>query len=183
MSLIVNTNMRNDTDGYLTDAKFVKGTYVIVSGIDHDVKEELPSGTKVKGTIVYDANVDKEYRWNGTNWVEEKTGGSGSSDVEVVELAFTSESPTSSMQLDANRLIDEISVSIETIPTSFDEDTAVFNLHIGSELVLDMNNIDFSEKNVAVFNVRYQFDAIKTMILTMENLPGITGKIYVKYVN
>lgn len=182
MPLTVNTNIRNDTDGYLTDAKFVKGTYVVVSGIDHDVKEELPSGTKIKGTIVYDASKDKEYRWKGTAWAEITNSGSGTTEPNANVLPFSAATPTSSLHIDANKTIGEISISIETLPTSFDETTAVFDLYIGGELSIDMNSIDFSEINVAVFNVNYHFDAEKTMILTIENLPELTGNIYIKYI-
>lgn len=55
MALTINTNIVNDIDGYLLDAKNVKGGYVVVSGRGADTKENIPASTKVVGALVYDA--------------------------------------------------------------------------------------------------------------------------------
>lgn len=70
MALIVNTNIKNDANGYVTDAKFIKGGYIALSGIGDDVKENIPEATLMVGTKVYDANVQKTYRFDGTAWIE-----------------------------------------------------------------------------------------------------------------
>ena len=62
MALTINTNIVNDIDGYLLDAKNVKGGYVVVSGRGTDTKENIPASTKVVGTLVYDAYEEKSYR-------------------------------------------------------------------------------------------------------------------------
>ena len=62
MALTINTNIVNDIDGYLLDAKNVKGGYVVVSGRGTDTKESIPASTKVVGTLVYDAYEEKSYR-------------------------------------------------------------------------------------------------------------------------
>ena len=77
MALTINTNIVNDIDGYLLDAKNVKGGYVVVSGRGADTKENLQASTKVVGTLVYDAYEEKSYRWNGSLWVEEQGGSAG----------------------------------------------------------------------------------------------------------
>ena len=75
MALTINTNIKNDADGYSLDAKQVKGTYVIVA--TEAERDSLPTATKVVGTIVYVAapEVKKEYRWDGTAWQEVLAGG------------------------------------------------------------------------------------------------------------
>lgn len=62
MSVIINTNIRNDIDKYLIDAESVKGGYIVVSGVGSNVKENLPTATIVEGTPVYDAHEKKLYR-------------------------------------------------------------------------------------------------------------------------
>ena len=62
MALTINTNIVNDIDGYLLDAKNVKGCYVAVSGRGTDTKENLQASTKVVGMLVYDAYEEKSYR-------------------------------------------------------------------------------------------------------------------------
>lgn len=73
MALRINTHIQNDVDGYLLDARNVKGGYVVVSGVGQDLKENLPVKTKVEGTLVYDAAEKKSYRWSGTAWVEDSS--------------------------------------------------------------------------------------------------------------
>lgn len=77
MALTINTNIINDVDGYLLDAKNVKGGYVVVSGRGSDTKENLYAATKVVGTLVYDAYEGKSYRWDGNVWIEEQGGSAG----------------------------------------------------------------------------------------------------------
>lgn len=75
MALTINTNIVNDFNGHLLDAKNVKGGYVVVSGQGTDTKENLYEATKVVGTLVYDVTAKQSYRWDGTKWVEEINGG------------------------------------------------------------------------------------------------------------
>ena len=42
MALKINTNIKNDADGYLLDASSVRGGYVVVSGEGLDTKENIP---------------------------------------------------------------------------------------------------------------------------------------------
>lgn len=72
MALTVNTNIVNDTDQYLLDAKNVKGTYVVVSGTTE--RDNLPTATKVTGTLVFCQSDSTFYRYNGSNWVVENFG-------------------------------------------------------------------------------------------------------------
>lgn len=71
MALKINTNIKNDADGYLLDASSVKGGYVVVSGEGLDTKENIPVAVVINGTPVYDAKEKKLYRWNGNSWIEE----------------------------------------------------------------------------------------------------------------
>ena len=72
MALTVNTNMKNDADGYLTDAKFIKGTYVVVGTIAE--RDSLYSSTAIPGTLCYVTKNNKTYRKTANGWTEE-TGG------------------------------------------------------------------------------------------------------------
>lgn len=51
MALNINTNITNNLDGYLLDAKNVKGTYVVVS--NYSELANLPSACVVEGTLAY----------------------------------------------------------------------------------------------------------------------------------
>lgn len=68
MALKINTNIQNDFNEYLLDARAVRGGYNVVSGTGIDLKENLPPATLVVGSLVYDAKEDKSYRWTGTEW-------------------------------------------------------------------------------------------------------------------
>jgi hypothetical protein len=82
MALIVNTNIVNDTNQYLLDAKNVKGTYVVVASVvDRDA---LPMATMMKGTLCYCQTEAKLYQYTGndgtntsTSWAEANLGGGG----------------------------------------------------------------------------------------------------------
>lgn len=74
MALNINTNITNNLDGYLLDAKNVKGTYVVVA--DYSELANLPSACVVNGTLVYcqsDYSIYGAgfYQYNGSIW--EKT--------------------------------------------------------------------------------------------------------------
>lgn len=66
MALTVNTNIRNDTDQYLLDAKNVKGGYIVVATIAE--RNNLPAATIVKGSLCYCQEDNKFYQYNGENW-------------------------------------------------------------------------------------------------------------------
>ena len=51
MNLNINTNITNNLDGYLLDAKNVKGGFVVVE--DFDALATIPSACKVVGTLAY----------------------------------------------------------------------------------------------------------------------------------
>ena len=77
MALTVNTNIINDTDQYLLDAKNVKGGYVVVTSAAE--RDELPAATTVKGSLCYVTGtaadpINKFYQYNGTAWVEKTFG-------------------------------------------------------------------------------------------------------------
>ena len=62
MALTINTNIVNEIEGYLLDAKNVKGGYVVVSGRGADTIENIPASMKLVGALVYDAYEEKSYR-------------------------------------------------------------------------------------------------------------------------
>ena len=68
MALTINTNIKNEANGYSLDASQVKGGYVVVA--DEVERNAIPAATKVNGTTIYQADVGKEYRWNGSEWLE-----------------------------------------------------------------------------------------------------------------
>lgn len=73
MALTINTNIKNEANGYSLDASQVKGGYVVVA--DQDERNAIPAATKVNGTTIYQADVGKEYRWNGSEWLEASSAG------------------------------------------------------------------------------------------------------------
>lgn len=71
MALTINTNIVNDTDQYLLDAKNVKGGYITV--VDIASRDALPKATIVKGSLCYvtgtdDTPVNEFYQYNGHAW-------------------------------------------------------------------------------------------------------------------
>lgn len=72
MALTVNTNIINDTDQYLLDAKNVKGGYVVVSSITE--RDSLPVATTVKGSLCYCTANSKFYQYNNGAWAEKEFG-------------------------------------------------------------------------------------------------------------
>lgn len=76
MALTINTNIKNEANGYSLDASQVKGGYVVVA--DEVERNAIPAATKVNGTTIYQADVGKEYRWNGSEWLEASSAGSDS---------------------------------------------------------------------------------------------------------
>lgn len=72
MALTINTNIKNEANGYSLDASQVKGGYVVVA--NEDERNAIPAATKVNGTTIYQADVGKEYRWNGSEWLESVSG-------------------------------------------------------------------------------------------------------------
>lgn len=72
MALTVNTNIVNDGDKYLLDAKNVKGTFSVISSFD-DLKhptEHTLYPTQIVGSLVYNTTDSKFYKYNGSTWVE-----------------------------------------------------------------------------------------------------------------
>ena len=65
MALTVNTNIINDTDQYLLDAKNVKGTFVVVASTAE--RDALPAATRVNGSLCYCTSDSKFYQYNGSS--------------------------------------------------------------------------------------------------------------------
>lgn len=53
--------------GYVTESKWVKGTYIVVQDLDE--RELLPTDILVEGTRIYVVSEDREYRWTSGDWV------------------------------------------------------------------------------------------------------------------
>jgi hypothetical protein len=71
MALTVNTNIINDTDQYLLDAKNVRGGYIVVDSIDSN---SLPAATTVEGSLCYCTTDSKFYQYDGSAWVVKEFG-------------------------------------------------------------------------------------------------------------
>jgi len=65
MALTINTNIKNDVDGYLLDAKNIKGTYVVVE--NYSDLANLPSATVVIGSLAYVSNDNDFWQYKGSN--------------------------------------------------------------------------------------------------------------------
>jgi hypothetical protein len=79
MAYIVNTNIENQTNGYLLDAKSVKGSYIVTASTT--TRNALPVATIMKGTLCFCQDDGKFYQYNGTdgtntasNWKEASFG-------------------------------------------------------------------------------------------------------------
>lgn len=55
-------------DGVLTESKYIKGTYIVVSTLND--RDSIPTGVKIKGSKCYVSNLMAEYIWNGDSWEE-----------------------------------------------------------------------------------------------------------------
>lgn len=66
MAYIVNTNIENQTNGYLLDAKNVKGGYIVVNSTTE--RDSLPAATIVNGSLCYCTADSKFYKYNGSTW-------------------------------------------------------------------------------------------------------------------
>lgn len=67
-------------NNYLTDSKYVRGTYHVVattSEMDTLVVDSGSGGVIVEGSLCYCQADDKIYKYNGTTWEELELGGSG----------------------------------------------------------------------------------------------------------
>lgn len=70
---------------HLTDSKYIQGTYHVVDDITARDALKIKSGTDdgviIKGSLVYVVDEEKTYRYDGTSYEEEASGGSGGSTV------------------------------------------------------------------------------------------------------
>ena len=92
-------------DGFVTEARWVRGTYVVVNTVDE--ANLIPMSVRVDGTLVYVAENDTEYRWVGSDW-------------EVIPKAFSDAPQDGQIYARQNGLwtivdLDVINESIETI--------------------------------------------------------------------
>ena len=78
MALIVNTQIRNDTDQHLLDAKNVRGTFVVVTSTAE--RDALPAATTVNGSLCYCTADLKFYQYNGSSWQEKEFGTNATND-------------------------------------------------------------------------------------------------------
>ena len=58
--------VENTLNGYVADAKNIKGTYVVVE--DTEALSALPTATLVEGTMAYNQEDTNLYLYDGTNW-------------------------------------------------------------------------------------------------------------------
>ena len=65
MAITLNTNIKNDTDGYLLDAKNVKGGYLSVDTLAN--LQSFSLSTKEAGSFAYVRENSKFYIYNGTS--------------------------------------------------------------------------------------------------------------------
>lgn len=80
MALNINTKLTNNLDGYLLDAKNVKGTYVVVA--DYSELSNLPASCVVVGSLAYcqsDYSTHEAgfYQYTGSGWEVADLGGGG----------------------------------------------------------------------------------------------------------
>ena len=83
MALNINTNITNNYDGYLLDAKNVRGTYAVVQ--NYSALSNIPPATVVEGSLAF-CQADETilsvtyeagfYQYDGTSWVKATLGGS-----------------------------------------------------------------------------------------------------------
>lgn len=71
MALNINTNITNNLDGYLLDAKNVKGGFVVVANFSE--LANLPSACVVNGTLAYVSEIAGGmkgfYQYDGSSWI------------------------------------------------------------------------------------------------------------------
>ena len=146
MALTVNTNMKNDADGYLTDAKFIKGTYVVVNTTDE--RDNLYSSTAIPGTLCYVIENNKTYRKTADGWAEEnkvdiadiekdyrKSNDQDIIDNEIKGIAERAET------IARGRATGYVFDTLEALNTALEDETFVASLVLGDNLYIRATNV------------------------------------------
>lgn len=87
MALTINTNIKNDSDGYSLDSKQVKGGYVSVSTITE--RDALPPAIISNGSLCHVVENDVFYIYKNNSWAEVKFGKTYTADGETLQLTDT----------------------------------------------------------------------------------------------
>lgn len=135
MAITMNTNFVNDTDGYLLDAKNVKGGYLIADSLDN--LKGLKLSTIVEGSLAYVKNENKFYMYDGAAW-QEKTFSSGS---DITEL-IPEEASSSNKLADKNYVTQFVSEKMSQISSgtaihSYDTMFALFAQYIYDKVIAE----------------------------------------------
>lgn len=135
MAITLNTNIKNDTDGYLLDAKNVKGGYLIADNLDN--LKGLKLSTIVEGSLAYVKNENKFYMYNGTAWQEKVFY-----DDSIITEKIPSEASSTNKLADKNYITQFVSEKMSQISSgtaiySYDVMLAVFAQYIYDKVIAE----------------------------------------------
>ena len=127
--LVVNTHFKNDTDGYLLDAKNVKGGYLSIDTLAN--LQSFSLSTKEAGSFAYVRENSKFYIYDGTSWQETKFY----DDTEIKNIIPT-EANVNNKLADKNYVSERMAqVSSGTAMLSYDMIFALFAQYIYDKIV------------------------------------------------
>ena len=131
MAITINTNFVNDTDGYLLDAKNVKGGYLSVDTLAN--LQSFSLGTKEAGSFAYVRENSKFYIYNSTSWQEVKFY-----DDTAIKDIIPAEANINNKLADKNYVSEKMSqVSSGTAIYSYDVMLAVFAQYIYDKVIAE----------------------------------------------
>lgn len=135
MAITLNTNIKNDTDGYLLDAKNVKGGYLSVDTLAN--LQSFSLNTKEAGSFAYVRENSKFYTYNGTSWQEVNFY-----DDTAIKNIIPVEANVNNKLADKNYVSERMAqVSSGTAIYSYDTMFALFAQYIYDKLVADGINV------------------------------------------
>ena len=147
MAITLNTNIKNDTDGYLLDAKNVKGGYLSVDTLAN--LQSFSLSTKEAGSFAYVRENSKFYIYNGVSWQEAKFY----DDTEIKNI-IPAEANVNNKLADKNYVSERMAqVSSGTAIYSYDTMFALFAQYIYDKLVVngvDMSNITLIKQSIGI---------------------------------
>ena len=145
MAITLNTNIKNDTDGYLLDAKNVKGGYLSVDTLAN--LQSFSLNTKEAGSFAYVRENSKFYIYNGTSWQETKFY----DDTEIKNI-IPADANVNNKLADKNYVSERMAqISSGTAIHSYDMMFALFAQYIYDKLIangVDMSNITLIKQSI-----------------------------------
>lgn len=151
MALIVNTNIKNDTDQYLLDAKNVKGGYVVVATVAD--MNNLPAATTVQGSLCFCVEGYEFYQYDGSAWQKVKLVTTKTSEL-TDDIGFAKNADLAELKADVAEKNKSIIDRIEATKVAYATRDQVLEVLANYGFVAsDFNDVILSENNALTFSI------------------------------